>query len=183
MIFFNFKIIAEERKPIVKLLDDLKATQRASAKALGVGVGTINSDVNDDVQNRTKKEVEEIIDIDNQDVTNEDVQNRTPEEIPEELPPTTPEVSTQDLFKTNVKNVEKEFKTNYDVKKWMIANQMDRRNLTDIQRSELRAERYLLEKKKPHRPKKGAHCAPLKTSQKVADEFNVTDRLIIKYAF
>lgn len=46
----KYRISMDDRKEIVKLLDAARATQRASAKALGVAVGTINADV----QNRTK---------------------------------------------------------------------------------------------------------------------------------
>ena len=43
--FSEFKISIEKRKKISKKLADLRATQRASAKMLGVGAGTIARDV------------------------------------------------------------------------------------------------------------------------------------------
>ena len=59
---------------------------------------------------------------------------------------------------------------------WIITTQLGRRNLTDEQKSYLRGKRYNSEKKAPHRPKvdeEGAHCAHLKTSEKLAAEYGV----------
>jgi N6-adenosine-specific RNA methylase IME4 len=52
--FEEFKITIEKRVKIAKMLADLRATQRAIAKMLGVGVGTINRDL--DVPNGTEQE-------------------------------------------------------------------------------------------------------------------------------
>jgi len=43
--FSEFKIAIDQRKKIAKKLKELEATQRAAAKMLGVGVGTINRDI------------------------------------------------------------------------------------------------------------------------------------------
>jgi len=55
--FSEFKISIENRKKISKKLADLRATQRAAAKMLGVGVATVNRDTNP-VPNETKPEPE-----------------------------------------------------------------------------------------------------------------------------
>ncbi len=53
--FSEFKMAIEERKEISKLLAEKRATQRAAARLLGVGVGTINRDI-ESVPSGTKTE-------------------------------------------------------------------------------------------------------------------------------
>lgn len=43
--FSSFKIAIEQRKKLAKHLEKLRATQRATAKMLGVGIGTVNRDL------------------------------------------------------------------------------------------------------------------------------------------
>ena len=69
--------------------------------------------------------------------------------------------------------------------KWIIENQLGRRNLTESQKSYLRGKRYNIEKKLPHRPEKGAQNDHLKTSEKIAQEekkSQATVRRDAKYA-
>lgn len=69
----EFKITIEQRKKIVKRLSDIRATQRATAKVLGVGVATVNRDL-DPVPSGTIPEAE---DQQKQDVTEADVPSGT----------------------------------------------------------------------------------------------------------
>lgn len=77
------------------------------------------------------------------------------------------------------KTVEKQFDSEYDVIEWMLLNQFGRRNLTETQKSYLRGIRYENEKKKVGRNwNKDAKVASLKTSEKIAEEYNVSKRTI-----
>lgn len=64
---------------------------------------------------------------------------------------------------------------------WIATTQLGRRNLTEEQKSYLRGKRYNAEKKAPRRPssdEKGGHSVPLKTSEKLAAEYNVDPKTI-----
>jgi len=61
---------------------------------------------------------------------------------------------------------------------WIIANQLGRRNATEEEKSFLRGKRYRSEKKAPHRPEKDATAAPLKTAERLAEEYGVSSRTI-----
>jgi N6-adenosine-specific RNA methylase IME4/Trp operon repressor len=73
LTFAQFKMAIEERQELSKLLAEKRATQRAIAHTLGVGVGTINSDLRD-VQDRTKKPLRSVVEP----YSDSDVQNGTP---------------------------------------------------------------------------------------------------------
>jgi phage N-6-adenine-methyltransferase len=68
--FSEFKIAIEQRKKIAQKLKELEASQRATANTLGVGVGTINRDIDENVPNGTLKEN---IYTNNKEVTDENV--------------------------------------------------------------------------------------------------------------
>lgn len=70
----EFKIAAEQRKEIAKKLSELKASQRNSAKVLGVGVATINRDTNVSVPTGTE---EEELYVDNKEDIKANVPNET----------------------------------------------------------------------------------------------------------
>ena len=72
--FSEFNIAIEQRKKLAKKLIDLRATQRAAAKMLGVDVATVNRDVKS-VANATKVETELLQD---KDLTDTSVANATP---------------------------------------------------------------------------------------------------------
>jgi ParB family chromosome partitioning protein len=72
--FSEFKIAIEQRKKIAQKLKELEASQRATADTLGVGVGTINRDIDEDVPNGTLKKN---IYTNNKEVTDENVPNGT----------------------------------------------------------------------------------------------------------
>lgn len=87
----------------------------------------------------------------------------------------------QIIDKHNIKKykVQKlKFESKHDVINWIIDNQLGRRNATPEGISYLRGLRYKNEKLSPHRPKKGAKVAPLKTSEKLAKHFKVAQRTI-----
>jgi len=69
----QFRIAVDRRKKLAKQLADMQATQRATAKAIGVSVSTINQDINP-VQNRTKEIPKP---LSSNELEIEDVQNRT----------------------------------------------------------------------------------------------------------
>ena len=73
--FAEFKIAIEQRKEIAKMLTDIGASQRATAKVLGVSAMTISKDVN-------KVTPKENNTIEFEDVINEDVNKVTPEILP-----------------------------------------------------------------------------------------------------
>lgn len=57
---------------------------------------------------------------------------------------------------------------------WIDKNQLGRRNLNPDQISYLRGRRYNRMKKAPYRPKKGGQIEPLKTANKLSDEYGVS---------
>lgn len=81
------------------------------------------------------------------------------------------------------KTITKEFESEYAVINWIINNQLGRRNITEEQKSYLRGKRYAAEKQEHggQTPKKGEEKSSLpftNTAQKLAEEFNVSDRTI-----
>lgn len=77
--FSDFKIAVEQRKEIAKKLSELQASQRATAKMLGVSNVTVKNDLDAGVNKLTDKKN---IDTDFEDVIREDVKNLTPSSIP-----------------------------------------------------------------------------------------------------
>ena len=82
-------------------------------------------------------------------------------------------------WQLSFKTIEKAFDSEYDVIEWMLDNQFGRRNLTETQKSYLRGLRYENDKnrhggKRQANPQNGA----LKTSEKLAQEFNVSKNTI-----
>jgi len=73
--FSEFKIAIEQRKELSKKLAELQASQRTTAKMLGVNNATIHRDV-------AYATLEENITIDNEDVIEADVANATPSSNP-----------------------------------------------------------------------------------------------------
>lgn len=94
--FSDFKIVAEQRKEIAELMAREGASQRATAKMLGVGVGTVNRDI---VPSGTPEEKST---IDNEEVINGNVPNGTPPETPAWI-----EESGQKIPQQKVKTEEK----------------------------------------------------------------------------
>jgi len=72
------------------------------------------------------------------------------------------------------------FKTREDAADWIDANQMGRRNLTEIQKSVIRGRRYNRTKGKPgdNQHIKERLGTPCTTSKDLAKEYNVSDRTI-----
>jgi len=77
--FSDFKIAVEQRKEIALKLESISASQRATAKMLGVDNATIHHDLRKRVENST---VGHNTPIENEDVIIGDVENSTPEEMP-----------------------------------------------------------------------------------------------------
>lgn len=80
------------------------------------------------------------------------------------------------------KVIESEFESENDVIEWMLCNQLGRRNLNETQKSYLRGVRQRNEKNKIGTNRftidRDAKVAPLKTSEKLAEEYNVSKRTI-----
>lgn len=74
--FSEFKIVIEQRKKIVQKLDELKASQRAIARMLGLSHTTIQNDTGNNMP------LEEKITTENENVINEYYTNVLPSEIP-----------------------------------------------------------------------------------------------------
>jgi len=70
------------------------------------------------------------------------------------------------------------FQNKHEAINWMIDNQLGRRNATPEGISYLRGLRYRYEKLSPHRPKKGEKISPLKTSERLAQQYKITSRTI-----
>jgi len=91
-------------------------------------------------------------------------------------------------IKNNIpfKTEEKSFETRDDVLRWVIDNQLGKRNLTPLQMSDLRGKKYNLEKKNIGAPENNINASKQKkkispfgsTSEKIAKETGVTDRTI-----
>ena len=71
----EFRIAIDQRKKLAKQLQDIEASQRATAKLLGVSPDTINRDVRDRTHNENNIPQ-------NEEVNNRDVRDRTQEEPP-----------------------------------------------------------------------------------------------------
>lgn len=93
-----FKIDGERRKGLARKLAALEASQRATAKMLGVSVGTVNADL---VQNRTPARVAAAED---QPKIADDVQNRTSPAPP----PAVTQISGTDAAKLAARHAEKQ---------------------------------------------------------------------------
>jgi N6-adenosine-specific RNA methylase IME4 len=86
--------------------------------------------------------------------------------------------------------IEKEFGSKEDVINWIIANQLNRRNITKDQRTYLLGKRYIIEKKVVGAPienknaeknnvdKMSTLISPQKTIQKIAKENNISDKTV-----
>ena len=85
-------------------------------------------------------------------------------------------------WQLSFKTIEKAFDSEYHVIEWMLVNQFGRRNLTETQKSYLRGVRYENEKKKVGTNRftndRGDKMSPLKTSEKLAEEYNVSEKTI-----
>lgn len=82
-------------------------------------------------------------------------------------------------WQLSFKTIEKAFESEYHVIEWMLVNQFGRRNLTETQKSYLRGVRYENEKKKHGGDRSKGQNLPLeKTSEKLAKEYNVSERTI-----
>jgi hypothetical protein len=85
--------------------------------------------------------------------------------------------------------IEMDFDSEEDVKDWMDANQLGRRNLTDDQRKIIIGRRYNREKKKQggtgnnqYKEQRGQNVPSAKTSEKIAKENNISARTVKRYA-
>lgn len=78
-------------------------------------------------------------------------------------------------FRITLKN----FTSEDDVKNWMITNQLGRRNLTPEQQSYLRGKRYQIEKK-THGGTRNDVADNKKTSEKLAEEYRVSPKTILR---
>jgi len=79
---------------------------------------------------------------------------------------------------------EMEFSDGDEAEAWIINNQLGRRNSTEADRRYLLGKRYRLEKKKVGRPEeeKRAHCAPLKTAERIAGEEGINQATVKRAA-
>lgn len=83
---------------------------------------------------------------------------------------------------------EKNFNNRFEVMNWIINNQLNRRSMTNEQRSYLIGKRYQEEKKEEGRPKIGNNVVPLVTlrpnnsniEQKIADKYKVSPETVRK---
>lgn len=71
-----------------------------------------------------------------------------------------------------------QFEDKKDAINWVLENQLGRRNCSPEGISYLRGLRYKNEKLLPHRPKKGEKVSPLKTSERLAQQYKITARTI-----
>jgi len=82
-------------------------------------------------------------------------------------------------WQLSFKTIEKVFESEYHVIEWMLVNQFGRRNLTETQKSYLRGVRYENEKKKHGGDRKSnSQNVHLKTSEKLAQEYSVSEKTI-----
>ncbi len=70
------------------------------------------------------------------------------------------------------------FSSKHEAINFIIENQLGRRNCSQEAISYLRGLRYRNEKLSPHRPKKGEKISPLKTSERLAQQYKITSRTI-----
>lgn len=77
------------------------------------------------------------------------------------------------------KKARKGFKGLEEVKKWMIQNQLGRRNLTDLELSYFRGLLYN-QKKQGWGGKRESEGTPVKTAKLIADEYKVNERTILR---
>ena len=71
------------------------------------------------------------------------------------------------------------FADEFEVKEWMLTNQLGRRNLTKEQKDYLIGKRYENEKNKLGRPvNKEDKMSPLRTAEKIAEEVGVSDKQV-----
>src|SRR5665647_872294 len=83
---------------------------------------------------------------------------------------------------------EKNFNNHFEVMNWIINNQLNRRSMTNEQRSYLIGKRYQEEKKEEGRPKIGNNVVPLVTlrpnnsniEQKIAEKYKVSPETVRK---
>jgi hypothetical protein len=83
---------------------------------------------------------------------------------------------------------EKNFNNRFEVMNWIINNQLNRRSMTNEQRSYLIGKRYQEEKKEEGRPKIGTNVVPLVTlrpnnsniEQKIAEKYKVSPETVRK---
>ena len=83
---------------------------------------------------------------------------------------------------------EKNFNNRFEVMNWIINNQLNRRSMTNEQRSYLIGKRYQEEKKEESRPKIGNNVVPLVTlrpnnsniEQKIAEKYKVSPETVRK---
>jgi hypothetical protein len=78
------------------------------------------------------------------------------------------------------KKARKSFKSIEDVKKWMIQNQLGRRNLTDLELSYFRGLLYSQKKQSWGGKREVEGAASARTSELIAEEYKVTERTIIR---
>jgi predicted transcriptional regulator len=135
---------AEKRKEIAKKLNELEASQRDIAGALGVGRSTINRDLNEDVPHATD---EEETPIDNEEVTVEDVPHGTDEDFIEDVEYETDEPDTSESdkkFDLLIKHVEKAHKELAFLKQ-TIKEEAAKGHLLQVQKHRAQRLRNLLE--------------------------------------
>ena len=81
--------------------------------------------------------------------------------------------------------IEMQFESIYDVKEWMFVNQLGRRNLTELQKTNLIGQRYNNQKQRHGgQLPKGSYQNDnsLKTAEKIADEYNIGEATVIRAA-
>lgn len=84
--------------------------------------------------------------------------------------------------------MEHEFETRYDVVKWILDRQLDRRNLNNLKRTYLIGRRYLVEKLEEGNPNGFAKVNqlgqndPVRSSVKIADQLSIGEKTVRRAA-
>jgi AraC-like DNA-binding protein len=78
-----------------------------------------------------------------------------------------------------LETIDRDFESRDAAKEWMIRHQLARRNITPEQRTYLIGKLYKEQKREVGRPgENGAKVAPLKTDEKIAEQFGVSPRTV-----
>ena len=82
------------------------------------------------------------------------------------------------------RTIEKHFESIYDAKEWMFVYQLGRRNLTELQKTNLIGQRYNNQKQQQggDRKSKGQNVLLINTAETIADEYNIHEKAVKRAA-